>query len=72
MLDALLGMRISVPLASLVETKEEGDGSVVFVPRGVAHAFTNAGPEPAVSYVVYSPPFDGTDRVQVGEGQRKP
>jgi len=54
------------------ETRPVGEGSVIFVPRGVPHAFTNAGPEPAVAYVVYAPPFDGKDRVQVagGDAQR--
>lgn len=45
------------------QTRAVGEGSVIFVPRGVAHAFTNAGPEPAITYLVYAPPFDGTDRV---------
>lgn len=48
-------------------TREVGEGSVLFVPRGVVHAFTNTGPEPAIAYVVYAPPFDGKDRVQVAE-----
>ncbi|HXK24541.1 MAG TPA: cupin domain-containing protein [Myxococcota bacterium] len=47
------------------ETRPVGEGSVIFVPRGVPHAFTNAGPEPAIAYVVYAPPFDGKDRVPV-------
>ena len=47
------------------ETRPVGEGSVIFVPRGVTHAFTNSGPEPAIAYVVYTPPFDGTDRVLV-------
>ena len=47
------------------ETLPIGEGSVLFVPKGVVHAFTNAGPEPAVSLIVYSPPFDGKDRIQV-------
>jgi mannose-6-phosphate isomerase-like protein (cupin superfamily) len=50
------------------ETREVGEGSVLFVPRGVVHAFANAGPEPAIAYLVYAPPFDGVDRVQVAEG----
>ena len=49
------------------ETRPVAEGSVLFVPRGVAHAFTNAGPEPAIAYLVYSPPFDGSDRVLVEE-----
>jgi mannose-6-phosphate isomerase-like protein (cupin superfamily) len=52
------------------ETRPVGEGSVIFVPRGVTHAFTNTGPEPAVAYVVYAPPFDGTDRVLVEGSSR--
>ena len=47
------------------ETRPVGEGSVLFVPRGVVHAFSNTGPEPAIAYLVYSPPFDGADRVLV-------
>jgi mannose-6-phosphate isomerase-like protein (cupin superfamily) len=47
------------------ETQPVGEGSVLFVPHGVVHAFSNAGPEPAIAYLVYSPPFDGVDRVLV-------
>lgn len=49
------------------ETRPVGEGSVLFVPRGVVHAFSNSGPEPAIAYLVYSPSFDGVDRVLVGE-----
>jgi mannose-6-phosphate isomerase-like protein (cupin superfamily) len=40
------------------------EGSLIYVPRGAVHAFTNASAWPAVSYAIYSPPFDGTDRVE--------
>ncbi len=42
-----------------------GEGSIVYVPRGRVHAFTNESPEPAAAYVVYVPGFDGRDRVEV-------
>lgn len=43
-------------------------GSVLYVPRGTPHAFINGDTEnPAVAYVVFSPPFDGADRVPVEE-----
>jgi mannose-6-phosphate isomerase-like protein (cupin superfamily) len=42
-----------------------GEGSIVYVPRGTVHAFTNQSGAPAVSYVVYTPPYDGVDRVEV-------
>ena len=54
------------------QTREIGEGSVLFVPRGTVHAFSNAGPEPAIAYAVYAPPFDGKDRVQVAEGDARP
>jgi mannose-6-phosphate isomerase-like protein (cupin superfamily) len=40
-------------------------GSVVFVPYGTPHYFVNTGPEPAVIIAVFSPPYDGKDRVPV-------
>jgi len=42
-----------------------GEGSVLYVPRGAVHAFTNTSGAPSVAYVVYTPPFDGVDRVEV-------
>lgn len=45
------------------ETRPVGPGSVLYVPRGAVHAFANRSGEPAVAYAVYSPPFDGEDRV---------
>jgi mannose-6-phosphate isomerase-like protein (cupin superfamily) len=40
-----------------------GPGSVLYVPRGTVHAFRNASTGPAAAYAVYTPPFDGKDRV---------
>jgi mannose-6-phosphate isomerase-like protein (cupin superfamily) len=45
------------------QQKPVGEGSILYVPRGAVHAFRNESPEPAVSYAVYLPPFDGKDRV---------
>ena len=45
------------------ETKPVGPGSIVFIPRRTVHAFANKSLEPAVAYAIYSPPFDGKDRV---------
>jgi mannose-6-phosphate isomerase-like protein (cupin superfamily) len=47
------------------ETLPVGEHSILYVPRGTAHAFANTSAEPAISYVVYTPPFDGVDRVEV-------
>lgn len=46
------------------EERPVGEGSVLYVPRGTVHAFRNESPEPAVSYAVYLPPFDGKDRIE--------
>jgi mannose-6-phosphate isomerase-like protein (cupin superfamily) len=45
------------------QTLPVGEGSIVYVPRGRVHAFTNASQTPAVAYVVYHPPYDGEDQV---------
>jgi len=38
-------------------------GDVVHVNRGVRHYFRNTGKDPAATFVVFSPPFDGRDMV---------
>jgi mannose-6-phosphate isomerase-like protein (cupin superfamily) len=45
------------------DVRTVGKGSILYVPRGTLHAFNNAGDAPAVAYAVYTPPFDGEDRV---------
>jgi mannose-6-phosphate isomerase-like protein (cupin superfamily) len=50
----------------LIEGEERpvAEGSILYVPRATVHAFINQpGSEPAVAYVVFSPPFDPEDRV---------
>jgi mannose-6-phosphate isomerase-like protein (cupin superfamily) len=47
------------------ETRPVGAGSILYVPRATVHAFTNASGEPAVAYAVYTPAFDGQDRIPV-------
>ena len=47
------------------EERAVGEGSILYVPRGTVHAFRNASPEPAAAYAVYTPAFDGRDRVPV-------
>ena len=42
-----------------------GEGSIIYVPRGRVHAFTNESAEPAAAYAVYVPFFEGSDRVVV-------
>ena len=38
-------------------------GDIAHVQRGVRHFFRNRGRDPAVSFVTFSPPFDGRDTV---------
>jgi mannose-6-phosphate isomerase-like protein (cupin superfamily) len=45
------------------EERAVGEGSILYVPRGTLHAFRNASGDVAVAYAVYTPAFDGTDRV---------
>ena len=47
------------------ESRPVGPSSILYVPRGTPHAFTNESGEPALAYAVYLPPFDGKDRVPV-------
>jgi quercetin dioxygenase-like cupin family protein len=48
------------------ETQPVGEGSILYIPRGTVHAFGNESDDDAIAYAVYSPPFDGVDRVEVG------
>jgi len=47
------------------EERAVGEGSILYVPRGTPHAYRNTTGRPAVAYAVYTPAFDGTDRVPV-------
>lgn len=50
-------------------------GDIVHVNRGVRHYFRNTGKDPAATFVVFSPPFDGRDMVTAevpAEEQPKP
>ncbi|MEM7409593.1 MAG: cupin domain-containing protein [Myxococcota bacterium] len=47
------------------ETQPVGENSILYVPRGTVHAFSNQAQLPAIAYAVYVPPFDGEDRVEV-------
>ena len=40
-------------------------GDIVYVPRGAVHYYVNTGFEPAIAFVVFSPPFDNKDVVPV-------
>jgi len=49
-----------------------GEGSVLYVPRGTTHAFANTSGAPAAALAVYTPPFDGRDRVPVPDPDPAP
>jgi mannose-6-phosphate isomerase-like protein (cupin superfamily) len=38
-------------------------GDVAHIQRGVRHFFRNSGSEPAASFVIFAPPYDGRDTV---------
>jgi mannose-6-phosphate isomerase-like protein (cupin superfamily) len=40
-------------------------GDIVYIPRNVVHYFVNTAGEPAVAFVIFSPPFDGKDIVPI-------
>lgn len=40
-------------------------GDVAVVPHGAPHNFVNTGSTPAVAFVTFAPPYDGTDQVPV-------
>jgi mannose-6-phosphate isomerase-like protein (cupin superfamily) len=42
-------------------------GDIAYIPRGAVHYFVNTAGEPAVAFVVFSPPFDGKDIVPVAK-----
>jgi mannose-6-phosphate isomerase-like protein (cupin superfamily) len=47
------------------EERAVGVGSILYVPRGMVHAFRNTANEPAAAYAIYTPAFDGKDREPV-------
>jgi quercetin dioxygenase-like cupin family protein len=50
-------------LAGVARPMRPGDAT--FIPKGTPHFFVNEGDEPAVSVVVYAPPFGGPDLAPV-------
>jgi mannose-6-phosphate isomerase-like protein (cupin superfamily) len=42
-------------------------GDIVYIPRGAVHYFVNTAAEPAVAFVIFSPPFDGKDTLPVSK-----
>ena len=50
-------------LAGVARPMQAGDAS--FIPKGTPHYFVNESDEPAVSVVVYAPPFSGPDTAPV-------
>jgi mannose-6-phosphate isomerase-like protein (cupin superfamily) len=46
-------------------TRTIGTHSIVYVPRKTVHSMRNTGKKPVIGYVMFTPPFDGKDRVPV-------
>jgi mannose-6-phosphate isomerase-like protein (cupin superfamily) len=46
-------------------TRPIGPHSIVHVPRGVTHSMRNTEKTPLIGYAIFTPPFDGKDRVLV-------
>ena len=46
---------------------EVSPGSLISIPRGVPHSFRNKSSQPAVVYAMFTPAYDGKDRVLVEE-----
>ncbi|MFT3927801.1 MAG: cupin domain-containing protein [Myxococcales bacterium] len=44
-------------------TRPIGPHSIVHVPRGFVHSMRNTAKTPLIGYAVFTPPFDGKDRV---------
>lgn len=47
------------------KTLELAPGDVAAIPRGTPHTFLNTAVDPAVLFLRFTPPYDGTDRVPV-------
>jgi len=47
-------------------------GDIVYIPRGAVHFFVNTASEPAVAFVVFTPPFDGKDTVPMENSEFSP
>ena len=45
------------------QTRIVGAGSILYIPRHTRHAFANESAQPATAYAIYTPPFEGKDRV---------
>ncbi len=54
------------------EERAIGERSIVYVPRGTPHAMRNAAQAPLTGYAVFTPAFDGQDRVLVEPEQPSP
>jgi quercetin dioxygenase-like cupin family protein len=45
-------------------------GDVFHIPRGTPHSCVNTGPQPLVVVNIFTPPFDGEDRIPLPRGSR--
>jgi mannose-6-phosphate isomerase-like protein (cupin superfamily) len=49
------------------EERAIGPRSIVYIPRGTVHAMRNTSGKVLYGYAVFTPPFDGKDRVPVAQ-----
>ena len=49
------------------EERAVGEGSILYIPRGTVHAFRNESGQVAMAYAIYTPAFDGQDRILTQE-----
>jgi len=47
------------------EPQEMHQGDIAVVARGTPHYFVNADANPAVAFVTFAPPYDGSDQVPI-------
>lgn len=52
------------------EERQVGPGSMIYVPRATVHSLRNDAEQPIVGYIVFTPPFDGKDRVLVEQAEQ--
>ena len=65
----ILSGKILMHLGDKTLPAEKGD--VIFIPQGKVHWGENAGTESAEAYVVFTPPYDGTDYMEVEAETRR-
>jgi mannose-6-phosphate isomerase-like protein (cupin superfamily) len=50
------------------QPQEMRSGDVAVVPHGTPHYFVNTDGAPAAAFVIFAPPYDGTDQIPITPG----